>query len=100
MKIQLGKTISMMLTKTGKLLCWGGFDKKLAMHLNREDPRILSFDNIHCTVIDMFMGVNHCCIKTTEGVYMMGKDDDSGKMGLKVAKGNMFKKDISLESNT
>ena len=98
MKIQLGKTISMMLTKTGKLLCWGGFEQKKEKHLNREDPKVLSFDNIHCTVFDMIMGVNHCCITTSEGVYMMGKDDDSGKMGLQVARGNMFKKDHSFDS--
>ena len=88
----------MMLTKTGKLVCWGGFNPKTEKYCNREDPRVLGFDNIHCKVLNMEVGITHCCILTTEGVYMMGKDDDSGKMGLKVARGNMFKKEPFLES--
>ena len=90
----------MMLTKSGKLVCWGKFDSKKDKHYSREDPRILNFDNIHCKVLNMVVGVNHCCILTSEGVYMMGKDDNSGKMGLRVAKGKMFKKDPMHERKT
>lgn len=96
-KIRLGKHISVMLTKSGKLVCWGKFDPKKEKH-SREDPRVLSFESIHCAVLDVVVGVGHCCILTSDGVYMMGRDDDSGKMGLLVAKGKMFKRDSVLES--
>jgi alpha-tubulin suppressor-like RCC1 family protein len=98
LKIELGKTISMMLTKSGQLYSWGSFDPNKEKRGSREDPKLIAFNDIHTVVDDMVIGVNHCCILTSESVYMMGKDDDSGKMGLKVAKGNLFKKEYYLES--
>lgn len=97
-KIELGKTVSMMLTQTGKLYCWGSFDPSREKRGSREDPSLIGFDDIHATVTDMQVGLHHSCILTSESVYMMGRDDDSGKMGLKVAKGNMFKREYCLES--
>jgi alpha-tubulin suppressor-like RCC1 family protein len=100
-KIKLGENQSLMLTKSNKLYSWGNFDsksKKIQSSINH--ARKIQFNMIGVQVLDIKMSINHCCLMTNEGIYFLGLKNGSGRIGIEVTKGNMFRKENELKSNS